>query len=72
MTRIKRILETYEMADEQGKLDMYMTYRDLREEFEDADIGYCVQEEEATASGEVETVKVKWNLCGRLIKALGV
>ena len=30
----QEVLETYERADESARMDMYMTYRELRERFE--------------------------------------
>ena len=30
----QEVLETYERADESARMDMYMTYRDMRERFE--------------------------------------
>ena len=30
----QEVLETYESADESARMDMYMTYRDMRDRFE--------------------------------------
>jgi hypothetical protein len=34
----QEILETYKKSDESTRMDMYMTYRDLRERFEKIEI----------------------------------
>ena len=60
------ILEAYRRADEQGRLDLYMSSRELRDEFAEIDAAPVVQE----AQPAVETVSLreKWNFCGRFMR----
>ena len=63
------ILEFYEWADEPERIDMYMTYRDLREQFEEVEACSVKQRKTGASWTEAGPEKMKWCLCGRLRKA---
>jgi len=65
----QEVLETYERADESTRMDMYMTFRELREEFEEIEACTGEQSEDGASRAEAEPEKMKWCLCGRLRKA---
>ncbi len=63
------ILELYETADEPERMDMYMTYRDLREGFEEIEACSVRQRGNGVSQAEAGPAKMNWCLCGRLRKA---
>ena len=63
------ILEVYQEADESERMDMYMTYRDLRERFEEIEASSVKQRETGPSRAEAGPEKMKWCLCGRLRRA---
>jgi hypothetical protein len=75
MRKEKWIIEAYKMADEQEKLDMYMTCRDHRGEFDEIETRSKMRERslEPQVEPQIEAKPfiVRWNFCGRLMKALG-
>ena len=60
MSAANWILDAYKRADEQGRLDLYMSYRELREEFIDIDAAPVVQE--AQSAVEKVPLRERWNL----------
>ena len=72
MMKDKWILEAYEAADEQGRLDMYMTCRDQREEFDRIDADQVDRKEEKRKGADPLSMRGRWGFCGRLLRAFGV
>jgi len=71
MRKEKWIIEAYKMADEQEKLDMYMTCRDHREVFDEIETSSSMRGQKIAPEAEPKPVIARWNCCGRLIKVLG-
>jgi hypothetical protein len=63
------VLEAYKRSDESARMDMYMTYRDLREQFGEIEASSVKQRETGPSRAEAGHEKMKWCLCGRLRKA---
>ncbi len=71
MSAAKWILEAYEKAGEEARLEMYMIYRDLREDFEEIEAGSSVQEVKLDPRVKADPITVRWGFRGRLKKAFG-
>jgi hypothetical protein len=71
MSADRWILEAYERANEQGRIDMYMVYRELRDEFTDIDAAPLAPQVQKTPVAETVPLKVRWNVGGRFMKAFG-
>ena len=66
MSAEKWILESYERADEEGRVDMYMIYRELRDEFADIDATPVIKQ--AQPAVEAVPLRERWNFCGRFMR----
>ena len=66
MSAEKWILEAYRRADEQGRLDMYMSYRELRDEFAEIDAAPVIQVVQPAV--EAVPLRERWNFCGRFMR----
>ena len=71
MSADKWILEAYERADEPRRVDMYMLYRELRDEFAEIDAAPLIPQVKKSPVVETEPLKMRWNLRGRLMKGFG-
>ncbi len=71
MSADRWILEAYERANEQGRVDMYMVYRELRGDFADIDAAPQTPQDLESPASETEPLKMRWNLSGRWMKAFG-
>jgi hypothetical protein len=69
MSADRWILEAYERANEQGRVDMYMVYRELRDEFAEIDAAPLAPQDQKKPVAETVPLKVRWNLSGRFMKA---
>lgn len=69
MSADRWIIEAYERADEQERADMYMLYRDLRDEFADIETTNASAGENKVSVAKAEPLKVRWNIYGRYMKA---
>jgi hypothetical protein len=68
MSADRWIVEAYERANEQGRVDMYMVYRELRDEFAEIDAAPNIPQVQKTPVAETIPFKVRWNLGGRFMK----
>jgi hypothetical protein len=48
---------------------MYMVYRELRDEFAEIDAAPLAPQVKKTPVAETVPLEVRWNLCGRFMKA---
>ena len=71
MSAARWIIEAYERAGEEARLEMYMLYRELRDEFAEIDAAPTAPQVLKTPAVETEPLKVRWHLYGRLMKAKG-
>ena len=69
MSADRWILEAYERADEQARADMYMLYRDLRDEFAEIEAANVSARKNEVSVAKAEPLKVRWNIYGRYMKA---
>ena len=67
MRREKWIMETYEASGEKERLDMYMVYRDQREEFDEIEAGSSLSGRQEESRRAAEPGKAGWNCCGWLL-----
>jgi len=71
MRKEKWIIEAYRMADDQEKLDMYMTCRDHRGAFDEIETGSSILEQKTESLTDSKPARARWNCCGRLRRAFG-
>ena len=60
MRKEKWIIEAYRMADDQGKLDMYMTCRDHREEFDEIEAASSTRNRKVEPQIVSKPAREKW------------
>ena len=71
MSAAKWILEAYERADEQGRVDMYMIYRELRDEFAEIDAAPLIPQIKKSPVVETVPLRARLGFRGRLMKGFG-
>jgi hypothetical protein len=71
MSAAKWILEAYERADELGRADMYMLYRELRDEFAEIDAAPLIPQVKKSPVVETVPLKMRWGFYSRFMKAFG-